>query len=53
MMTLAFALLALNSFFLLRRRAPFGAAVAVAALVIGAVIFAGDVDFASELGIQL
>ncbi len=53
MMTLAFALLAVNSFFLLRRKAPFGAMVAVAALVVGVIIFMGDVDFASDLGIQL
>jgi hypothetical protein len=53
MMTLTFTLLAANSFFLWRRQARWGPAVAMAALVIGIVIFVGDVDFATNLGIQL
>lgn len=52
MMTLAFALLAANCFFLLRRQARWGPAVTVAALIIGIVIFVHDVDFAANLGIQ-
>ena len=52
MMTLTFALLAGNCFFLLRRKAKWGPAVVMAALVIGVVIFVRDVDFAANLGIQ-
>ena len=53
MMTLVFALLAVNCFFLLRRQARWGPWVALLALVLGVVIFVGDVDFGTDLGIQL
>ena len=53
MMTLAFGLLALAGFFLWRRKAKWGWALVMAALVIGIVIFVQDVDFSSNLGIQL
>lgn len=53
MMTLAFGLLAFSSFFLWRRKAQWGWAVAMLALLLGIVIFAGDVDFTQNLGIWL
>jgi len=53
MMTLAFALLALSSFFLWRRRAGWGWAAVMVVLVLGIIIFMSDVDFGSKLGVQL
>lgn len=53
MMTLAFALIAVSSFFLWRRRAGWGWAAVMAALLLGIVIFMGDVDFGANLGVQL
>jgi hypothetical protein len=52
MMTLTFLLLAANIFCLLRRKSRWGPIVALVSLVIGIVIFVGDVDFAANLGIQ-
>jgi len=53
MMTLAFALLAVTAFFLWWGKAQWGWAVVMVALIIGIVIFVGDVDFTQNLGIQL
>ncbi|MGD9501001.1 MAG: hypothetical protein AB7V40_00765 [Methyloceanibacter sp.] len=53
MMTLAFALPALGLFLLWRRKARWSWALVVASLILGIVIFIGDVDFAQELGIRL
>lgn len=53
MMTLAFALLAVAAFFLWWRKATWGWAVVMAVLILGIVIFVGDVDFTQNLGIQL
>lgn len=53
MMTLANLLLALASLFVWRRNASWGLAAIIAVLAIGVVIFVRDVDFASNLGIQL
>jgi uncharacterized membrane protein YgdD (TMEM256/DUF423 family) len=53
MMTLTFALLAVSSFFLWWRKAQWGWVAVLAALVLGIVIFSGDVDFSQDLGIHL
>ena len=53
MMTLAMALLAVSVFFLWWRKARWGWLTVMAALIVGTVIFFQDVDFASNLGIQL
>jgi MYXO-CTERM domain-containing protein len=53
MMTLAFGLIALSLFFLWRRRTRWGWAAVMVALVLGIIIFMGDVDFTSKLGVQL
>ncbi|MBQ0817775.1 MAG: hypothetical protein QNK17_04280 [Hyphomicrobiaceae bacterium] len=53
MMTLAFALLAVTVFFLWWGKAQWGWAAVMVALIIGIVIFVGDVDFTQNLGIQL
>ena len=53
MMTLATALLAVISYFLWRRKAEWGWSVVILVLVIGVVIFVHDVDFSTNLGIQL
>ena len=53
MMTLTFGLLAVSSFALWRYKARWGWAAVMAALVIGIIIFMRDVDFASNLGVQL
>ena len=53
MMMLAFALLAVTAFFLWSGKAQWGWAVVMVALIIGIVIFVGDVDFTQNLGIQL
>ncbi len=52
MMTVSFALLAVASL-LLWRRVQWAWTLVVAALVLGIVIFVRDVDFATNLGIQL
>ena len=53
MMTVAFGLLAVICFFLWRREAQWGWAVVMIVLILGIVIFMGDVDFSSKLGVQL
>ena len=53
MMTLAFTLLAVSSYFLWRQKARWGWSVVLAVLVLGLVIFVRDVDFATNLGTQL
>jgi len=53
MMTMTFGLVAASTFFLWRRKAEWGWAAMMIALIIGIVIFLGDVDFASRLGVQL
>ena len=53
MMTVTFGLLAVSCFFLWRREAQWGWAVVMIALILGIVIFMGDVDFSSKLGVQL
>ena len=53
MMTLAMALLAVSCFFLWWQKAQWGWAVVMAVVVIGIIIFVRDVDFSSNLGIQL
>ena len=52
MMTVTFGLLAAGCI-ALWRRARWGWALVMAALVLGIVVFVGDVDFSSNLGIQL
>lgn len=52
MMTIAFALMA-AAVILLWRGAAWSWLLVMAALALGVVIFVGDVDFASNLGIQL
>ena len=53
MMTVTFALLAVSSYVLWRRKAGWGWSLVMAALVLGLIIFAGDVDFSAPLGLQL
>lgn len=53
MMTLTMGLLAVAAFFLWWRQAGWGWTLVMLALVIGIVIFMGDVDFSSNLGVQL
>lgn len=53
MMTVTFGLLAVSSYFLWRREAEWGWAAVLIVLVLGIVIFMGDVDFSSRLGVQL
>lgn len=53
MMTLTFALLAVSSFFLWWRKAQWGWVAVLAALVLGLVVFSGDVDFSQNLGVRL
>ena len=53
MMTVTFGLLAVSSFFLWWRKAEWGWAAVMIALILGIVIFMGDVDFSSKLGVQL
>lgn len=53
MMTLAFALLALSSYFLWINKARWGWSVVLVVLVLGLIIFVRDVDFATNLGTQL
>jgi len=53
MMTLAFGLLTVSSFFLWFNKARWGWSLVLAALVIGIIIFVQDVDFSTNLGIQL
>jgi hypothetical protein len=53
MMTLAMVLLALSCFFLWVRKAQWGWTMVMAVLVIGIIIFVRDVDFSTNLGIQL
>ena len=53
MMTLSFSLLAVTVFSLWWGKAQWGWAAVMVALIIGIVIFVGDVDFTQNLGIQL
>ena len=53
MMTVTFGLLAVSAFFLWRRKAEWGWAAVLIALILGIVIFMGDVDFSANLGVQL
>lgn len=53
MMTVAFGLLAVGCFFLWRDKARWGWAAVMIALILGIIIFMGDVDFSSHLGLQL
>jgi len=53
MMTATFGLLAVSAFFLWWRKAEWGWAAVMIALILGIVIFMGDVDFSSKLGVQL
>ena len=53
MMTVAFGLFAVSCFFLWHRNAQWGWAAVMIALIFGIIIFVGDVDFSSNLGIQL
>ena len=53
MMTLAMLLLTVSVFFLWWRKAQWGWATVIAALIVGIVIFVQDVDFSTNLGIQL
>ncbi len=53
MMTLANGLLAIACYFLWRNQARWGWIAVMVVLVIGIVIFMRDVDFNSNLGIQL
>lgn len=53
MMTLAYALIALSTFFLWRRQSRWGWMVMLIVLCLGITIFVRDVDFSSNLGIQL
>ena len=53
MMTLTMGLLALAAFFLWWRKAQWGWAVVMVALLIGIIIFVRDIGFSSHLGVQL
>ena len=53
MMTVAFGLLAVSSYVLWRRKAGWGWGLVMAALVLGLIVFARDVDFSANLGLQL
>lgn len=53
MMTLAHGVLALSCYFLWRRKADWGWLAVILVLAVGIVIFMGDVDFSTNLGIQL
>lgn len=53
MMTSTWALLAISCFFLWQRKAQWGWALVMAALIIGIIIFVRDVDLTANLGIQL
>ncbi|MEM7462871.1 MAG: hypothetical protein AAF362_09320 [Pseudomonadota bacterium] len=53
MMTLAHLIIAVSAFFLWRRNAEWGWITMMLVLVIGLYIFLQDVDFSSNLGVQL
>lgn len=53
MTTLAFALIAAGCFFLWRSNAAWSWMLVLVALAIGGIVFAGDVDFSTRLGLQL
>ena len=53
MMTLAQGLLAVSCYFLWRGRARWGWMTVILVLIMGAVIFFRDVDFGTNLGVQL
>ncbi len=53
MMTVAFGLLAVSCYFLWRRKVRWGWVAVMIALILGIIIFMGDVDFSSKLGLQL
>jgi hypothetical protein len=53
MMTLAFGLIAAGCFVLWWRKAQWAWTLVMAALIVGVIIFVGDVDLATKLGVQL
>jgi hypothetical protein len=53
MTTLAFGLIAASCFFLWRRSAAWSWALVLLALAVGGLVFVGDVDFSTQLGLQL
>jgi hypothetical protein len=53
MMTVTFGLIAISCFFLWYCKAEWGWAAVMIALIIGIIIFMGDVDFSTNLGVQL
>jgi hypothetical protein len=53
MTTLAFGLIAVSCFLLWRKNAAWTWTLVLAAIAVGAVVFVGDVDFGTKLGIQL
>jgi len=53
MTTLAFALIAASCFFLWRGGAVWSWVLVLVALTVGGLVFVGDVDFGTPLGIQL
>ena len=53
MMTLAQGLLAVSCYFLWHRKARWGWMTVILVLIMGAVIFFRDVDFGTNLGVQL
>jgi len=53
MMTVTFGLFAVSAFFLWQRKSEWGWAAVLIALILGIVIFMGDVDFSANLGVQL
>jgi len=53
MTTVTFALIAASCFFLWRGGAAWSWALVLVALAIGGLVFVGDVDFSTKLGLQL
>jgi hypothetical protein len=53
MMTVTYGVLAVSCFFLWYRKAQWGWAAVIIALILGIMIFMGDVDFSTNLGVQL
>lgn len=53
MTTLAFGLIAVSCYLLWRGNAAWTWTLVLAALVVGGIVFVGDVDFGTKLGVQL
>ena len=53
MMTIAYGLVAVSSFFLWWRRSHWGWLIILLVLCLGMTIFVRDVDFSTNLGVQL